>query len=214
MSMGLLGKKLGMTQIMEENGNMIPVTVLEIGPCFITQIKTKDVDGYYSIQIGYQEIPEKKSKKPAVGHCKKANLLPLKYLREIRINEGDVSNFSTGQRIDISIFKEGEYVDVCGKSIGKGFQGVVKRHNFKGGPASRGSMQHRKPGSIGGGTPQRVLKGKKMAGHMGNANVSVQNLKICKIIPDKNIVMVKGAVPGGENGIVFVRYAIKKQRTK
>jgi large subunit ribosomal protein L3 len=212
--MGLLGKKLGMTQIMEENGNMIPVTVLEIGPCFITQIKTKDVDGYYSIQIGYQEIPEKKSKKPAVGHCKKANLLPLKYLREIRINEGDVSNFSTGQRIDISIFKEGEYVDVCGKSIGKGFQGVVKRHNFKGGPASRGSMQHRKPGSIGGGTPQRVLKGKKMAGHMGNANVSVQNLKICKIIPDKNIVMVKGAVPGGENGIVFVRYAIKKQRTK
>jgi len=214
MSMGLLGKKLGMTQIMEENGNMIPVTVLEIGPCFITQINTKDVDGYYSIQIGYQEIPEKKSKKPAVGHCKKANLLPLKYLREIRINEGDVSNFSTGQRIDISIFKEGEYVDVCGKSIGKGFQGVVKRHNFKGGPASRGSMQHRKPGSIGGGTPQRVLKGKKMAGHMGNANVSVQNLKICKIIPDKNIVMVKGAVPGGENGIVFVRYAIKKQRTK
>ncbi|HON04879.1 MAG TPA: 50S ribosomal protein L3 [Candidatus Ratteibacteria bacterium] len=214
MSMGLLGKKLGMTQIMEENGNMIPVTVLEIGPCFITQIKTKDVDGYYSIQIGYQEIPEKKSKKPAVGHCKKANLLPLKYLREIRINEGDVSNFSTGQRIDISIFKEGEYVDVCGKSIGKGFQGVVKRHNFKGGPASRGSMQHRKPGSIGGGSPQRVLKGKKMAGHMGNANVSVQNLKICKIIPDKNIVMVKGAVPGGENGIVFVRYAIKKQRTK
>jgi len=212
--MGLLGKKLGMTQIMEENGNMIPVTVLEIGPCFITQIKTKDVDGYYSIQIGYQEIPEKKSKKPAVGHCKKANLLPLKYLREIRINEGDVSNFSTGQRIDISIFKEGEYVDVCGKSIGKGFQGVVKRHNFKGGPASRGSMQHRKPGSIGGGSPQRVLKGKKMAGHMGNANVSVQNLKICKIIPDKNIVMVKGAVPGGENGIVFVRYAIKKQRTK
>ncbi len=214
MQMGLLGKKLGMTQIMEENGNIVPVTVLEVGPCFITQIKTKDTDGYSSIQIGYQAISEKKSKKPVTGHCKKANLPPLKYLKEVRMDESDISGFTSGQQIDISVFKEGEYVDISGRSRGKGFQGVVRRHGFKGGPATRGSMQHRKPGSIGGGNPQRVIKGRKMAGHMGNANVSVQNLQIYKIIPEKNIMMVKGAVPGGENGLVFVRYAVKKQRTK
>lgn len=212
MQMGLLGRKLGMTQVMEENGSVVPVTVLEVGPCFITQMKTKDNDGYSSIQIGYQTISEKKSKKPIAGHCKKANLPPLKYLKEIKVAEGDISNFVPGQQIDISVFKEGEYVDISGKSRGKGFQGVVRRHKFKGGPATRGSMQHRKPGSIGGGNPQRVIKGKKMAGHMGNVNVSVQNLKIYKVFPEKNIMIVKGAVPGGENGIVFVKYAVKKQK--
>jgi len=212
--MGLLGKKLGMTQIIEENGTIIPVTVIEVGPCFVTQVKTKDNDGYCGIQIGYQTVPDRKAKKSTIGHCKKANLSPLKYLKEIRLNENDMVNFTPGANLDISIFKEGQYVDISGTSIGKGFQGVVKRHNFKGGPATRGSMQHRKPGSIGSGMPQRVIKGKKMAGQMGNARVTVQNLKICKIIAEKNIMMVKGAVPGSENGLVFVQYAIKKQRTE
>ncbi|MGB9642212.1 MAG: 50S ribosomal protein L3 [Candidatus Ratteibacteria bacterium] len=212
MRLGLLGKKLGMTQIFEENGKVVPVTVLELGPCFVTQKKTIESDGYGGIQIGYQTIDEKKAKKAVIGHCRKAGVPPLKYLKEIRMAD-DVEDITVGQEINVSIFKEGEYIDVTGISRGKGFQGVVKRHGFKGGPATRGSMQHRKPGSIGGGNPQRVIKGRKMAGHMGNEKVTVQNLMVYKVIVEKNLMLVKGAVPGGENSLIFVRHAIKKQRT-
>lgn len=212
MRIGLIGKKLGMTNIFEENGKVLPVTVLELGPCFVVQKKSEKTDGYSSIQIGYQVVSEKKSTKPIAGHCKKAGLPSLKFFKEIRMEEKDVENFKPGQEINISVFKEGEYVDITGTSRGKGFQGVVKRHGFKGGPATHGSMQHRKPGSIGGGNPQRVIKGRKMAGHMGNSKVTVQNLTVYRIMPEKNLMFVVGAVPGGENSLVFVRHAIKKQR--
>jgi len=212
--MGLIGRKLGMTQVFEENGKVIPVTVLEVGPCFVTQKKTRDSDGYSSIQIGYQSINEKKVTKPIAGHCKKAGLPPLKYMREIRMEESDAAQFNIGQEMNVSIFKEGDYIDVIGTSKGKGFQGVVRRHGFKGGPATRGSMQHRKPGSIGGGNPQRVIKGRKMAGHMGNERVTLQNLVVYRVMPEKNLMLVVGAVPGSGNSLVFVRHAVKKQRAK
>ncbi|MCM8763845.1 MAG: 50S ribosomal protein L3 [Candidatus Omnitrophica bacterium] len=211
MRMGLLGKKLGMSQVFEENGMVIPVTVLEVGPCYVTYKKNRESDGYSSIQIGYEVVPEKKATKPITGHCKKAGLPPLKYMKEIKMEETDAQGITIGQEISVSIFKEGQFIDVTGTSRGKGFQGVVKRHGFKGGPATRGSMQHRKPGSIGGGNPQRVIKGRKMAGQMGNKKVTIQNLIVYKIIPEKNLMFVKGAVPGGENSIVFVRHAVKKQ---
>ncbi|MCM8824865.1 MAG: 50S ribosomal protein L3 [Candidatus Omnitrophica bacterium] len=212
MRLGLLGRKLGMTQIFEENGMVTPVTVLELGPCFVTCKKNKKTDGYLGIQIGYQIVSENKVTRAIAGHCKKAGLSPLKYLKEIRMEKSDdAEGIHIGQELNVSIFKEGQHVDVTGISKGKGFQGVVKRHGFKGGPATRGSMQHRKPGSIGGGNPQRVIKGRKMAGHMGNKKVTVQNLVVYKVIPEKNIVLVRGAVPGGENSIVFVRHAVKKQ---
>ncbi|MCM8805904.1 MAG: 50S ribosomal protein L3 [Candidatus Omnitrophica bacterium] len=212
--LGLIGKKLGMTQVFDDNGNVVPVTVVELGPCFVTQKKTSEKDGYSSIQIGYQVVSEKKATRPIISHCKKANLPPLKYMREIRMDESELEKFSPGQELNVSIFKENEYVDVIGTSKGKGFQGVVRRHGFKGGPATRGSMQHRKPGSIGGGNPQRVIKGRKMAGHMGNERVTVQNLMVYKVIPEKNMVLIKGAVPGGKNSIVFVRHALKKRGSK
>ncbi len=210
MKLGLLGKKLGMTQYFEEDGKVIPVTVIELGPCYITQKKVLNNDGYLSVQIGYQVVSEKKATRPIIGHCRKAGLPPLKYFREIRLEEKDLDNFNVGQELNVSIFKEGEFVDVSGTSKGKGFQGVVKRHGFKGGPSSHGSMQHRKPGSIGGGNPQRVIKGRKMAGQMGNEKVTVQNLQIYKVIPEKNLLLVKGAVPGWRNGLVFVKHAIKR----
>ncbi|MCM8822169.1 MAG: 50S ribosomal protein L3 [Candidatus Omnitrophica bacterium] len=214
MRMGLLGKKLGMTQVFEENGRVIPVTVLEVGPCFVTYKKNKESDGYFGVQIGYHAISEKKATKAIAGHCKKAGLAPLKYIKEIRMEETDAEGITIGQEMNISIFKEGQFIDVTGISRGKGFQGVVKRHGFKGGPATRGSMQHRKPGSIGGGNPQRVIKGRKMAGQMGNKKVTVQNLIVYRVFPEKNLMFVKGAVPGGENSIVFVRHAVKKQVEK
>ncbi len=214
MKIGLLGRKLGMTQVFEENGKVIPLTALELGPCFVTQKKSSENDGYFSIQIGYQAVGEKRAKRPIAGHCKKAGLQPLKFFREIRITQEEAENFNIGQEISASVFKEGDYVDVVGKSRGKGFQGVVKRHGFKGGPATRGSMQHRKPGSIGGGNPQRVIKGRKMAGQMGNERVTVQNLLVYRVMPEKNMVFVKGAVPGGENSLVFVKHAVKKRVVK
>jgi large subunit ribosomal protein L3 len=210
MPLGLLGKKLGMTQFFEHDGKAIPVTVIEAGACYITQIKKAAGDGYSGIQIGFAPV-SKKAKNPIIGHCKKVGLGPFRHFTEIRMTDDKaLESFSPGQELRVEIFKEGEYVDVIGRSKGKGFQGVVKRHGFKGGPATRGSMQHRAPGSIGGGNPQRVIKGRKMAGHMGNERVTVQNLKVIKVLPEKNLLLVRGAVPGSVNGLVFVRKAIKK----
>jgi len=212
MRIGIIGKKLGMSQIFKENGAVIPVTVIEAKENYVVQIKKKDgKDGYSAVQIGYEEVKEKKLTKAELERLKKNNLPPLKILRELRMKDDkEVEEFKVGQKINVEIFKEGEFVDITGKSIGKGFQGVMKRHGFHGGPATHGSMSHRRPGSIGGTTPARVLKGKKMAGHMGNETVTIQNLEVVKVIPEKNLIMVKGAVPGHRNGYLLIRKALKK----
>jgi len=212
MRIGIIGKKLGMSQIFKENGVVIPVTVIEAKENYVVQIKKKDgKDGYSAVQIGYEEVKEKKLTKAELERLKKNNLPPLKILRELRMKDDkEVEEFKVGQKINVEIFKEGEFVDITGKSIGKGFQGVVKRHGFHGGPATHGSMSHRRPGSIGGTTPARVLKGKKMAGHMGDETVTIQNLEVVKVIPEKNLIMVKGAVPGHRNGYLLIRKALKK----
>jgi large subunit ribosomal protein L3 len=212
MKIGLVGKKIGMTRIYrEDDGSVIPVSIVKAGPCYITDIKKTQENGYTSIQIGFEEVTEKKLNKPMLGYFKKLGLPPMKILREIRIkDDSEIANFNVGQKFTVDIFKEGEYVDVTGTSIGKGFQGVVKRHKFRGGPATHGSMSHRAPGSIGGTTPPRVLKGKRMAGHMGNRRVTMQNLQIVKVIPDENVLLVKGTVPGSSNSYIVIRKALKK----
>jgi len=212
MKIGLVGKKIGMTRIYrEDDGSVIPVSIVKAGPCYITDIKKTQENGYTSIQIGFEEVTEKKLNKPMLGYFKKLGLPPMKILREIRIkDDSEIANFNVGQKVTVDIFKEGEYVDVTGTSIGKGFQGVVKRHKFRGGPATHGSMSHRAPGSIGGTTPPRVLKGKRMAGHMGNRRVTMQNLQIVKVIPDENVLLVKGTVPGSSNSYIVIRKALKK----
>jgi len=212
MKIGLVGKKIGMTRIYrEDDGSVIPVSIVKAGPCYITDIKKTQNNGYTSIQIGFEEVTEKKSNKPMLGYFKKAGIPPMKVLREIRMkDDSEIANFNVGQKFTVDIFKEGEYVDVTGTSIGKGFQGVVKRHKFRGGPATHGSMSHRAPGSIGGTTPPRVLKGKRMAGHMGNRRATMQNLQIVKVIPDENVLLVKGTVPGSSNSYIVIRKALKK----
>lgn len=208
---GILGKKVGMTQIFDEAGNVIPVTVIEAGPCFVTQVKTKERDGYQAIQLGFEEVKLKRLTKGQLGHLRKRDLPPLRYLREIRVN--DVSGYEEGQKIRVSIFDVGDLVDVAGISKGRGFAGVVKRHGFKGGPKTHGqSDRHRAPGSIGQTTtPGRVYKGKRMAGHMGNERVTVQNLRVVLVDPERNLLAVKGAVPGARNGLLLIREAIKSR---
>jgi len=202
---GLLGRKLGMTQVFEEGGVVRPVTAIQAGPCTITQIKTPDRDGYSAIQIGFGDA--KKLNKPEQGHLR--DLPRLRHLREVRLDS--VSSYEQGQQIDASLFEAGELVDVVGTSKGKGFAGGVKRHHFRGGPKTHGqSDRHRAPGSVGAGTtPGRVYKGTRMAGHMGDVRVTVQNLKVVEVDTDRNLLLVEGAVPGADNGLVFIRKAVK-----
>jgi large subunit ribosomal protein L3 len=209
MMKGILGKKLGMTQIFDENGVVIPVTIIEAGPCYVTQKKIEEKDGYSAIQLGFGELREKNLKKPIAGHLKKSDSSPLKYLREFHITDPD--EYQEGQKIDVSIFKVGDKVDITGTSKGKGFAGVVKRHGFRGGPKTHGqSDRWRAPGSVGAGsTPGRIFKGTRMAGRMGNQRVTVQNLRVALVDPDKNILAIKGAIPGGKNGLVIIREAVK-----
>lgn len=206
---GILGKKLGMTQIFDENGVAIPVTIVEAGPCYVTQKKIKDRDGYDAIQIGFGDLREKKLNKPMAGHLKKSGSPALKYLREFQV--ADPESYEEGQKIDASVFNVGDKVDVTGVSKGKGFAGVVKRHNFNGGPKTHGqSDRWRAPGSVGAGsTPGRVFKGVRMAGRMGNSQVTVQNLRIALVDSDKNLIAIKGAIPGGKNGLIIIREAVK-----
>ncbi|MCM8803930.1 MAG: 50S ribosomal protein L3 [Candidatus Omnitrophica bacterium] len=212
MGIGIIGKKLKMTQVFTEDGRVIPVTLIEYIEGYVVDLKTLQKDGYCAIKVGFEEVNEKKLTKPQLGYLKKRNLPPLKILKEFRIENGEeIKNFKIGDIIKIDIFKEGDYIDVTGKSIGKGFQGVVKRHGFHGGPATHGSMSHRAPGSIGSTAPQRVLKGRRMAGHMGNRKVTIQNLQIFKILKDEKILMVKGAVPGPSNSYVLIKKAVKKR---
>jgi len=212
MGIGILGKKLKMTQIFNEDGEVIPVTLVEYKEGYVVDLKTEEKDGYVALKVGFEEVDEKKLTKPEIGYLRKKNLPPLKILKEFRFNSfEEIKDYKIGDKITIDIFKEGDYVDVTGKSIGKGFQGVVKRHGFHGGPATHGSMSHRAPGSIGPTAPQRVLKGRRMAGHMGNKKVTIQNLQIVKIMKDENIIMIKGAIPGPSNGYILIKKAVKKR---
>lgn len=203
MSLGVLGNKIGMTQIFDESGNIIPVTLIKAGPCFVTQIKTKLTDGYDAIQIGYGSVKLKTLNQPKLGHLHKSFTQPLKYLKEYRINNPEI--YSLGQEITLDLFKEIKFIDVSGKTTGKGFSGLQKRHNFAIGPMTHGSKNHRAPGSIGMGTsPGRVLPGKKMAGQLGNKNLKLKHLKIIQINTEKNILVVKGSIPGKPGNLINI----------
>ena len=203
MSVGILGTKLGMTQVFDAEGRAIPVTVIQAGPCTVTQIKTKPTDGYTAVQIGYNEVKPKALNKPELGHLAKSGANPLRHLQEYRLE--DTSSFELGQQVDAGAFAAGQIVDVIGTSIGKGFAGFQKRHNFKRGPMSHGSKNHREPGSIGPGTtPGRVYPGKKMAGRMGNVQVTVRKLTIVRVDTERNLLLIKGAVPGKAGALVNV----------
>jgi len=206
---GLLGTKLGMTQVWDANNKLIPVTVIQITPNVVTQVRTPEVDGYSAIQIAYGQIDPRKANKPATGHFDKAGVTPRRHLTEVRTT--DAGEYSLGQEIAVDVFEAGQKVDVVGTSKGKGFAGVMKRHNFAGVSASHGAHRnHRKPGSIGASaTPGRVFKGKKMAGRMGGDRVSVRGLTVHAVDLDKGLMLVKGAVPGARGRIVFVRNAVK-----
>ena len=208
-SKGLLGKKLGMTQVWDANNKLIPVTVVEITPNVVTQLRSEEVDGYLAVQIAYGQIDPRKVNKPAGGHFDKADVTPRRHLTEVRT--ADAATYSLGQEIAVDIFEAGQKVDVVGTSKGKGFAGVMKRHNFKGVSSSHGSHRnHRKPGSIGASsTPSRVFKGMRMAGRMGGDRVTAMNLIVHSVDLEKNLILVKGAVPGAKGRIVFVRNAVK-----
>lgn len=203
MNVGLLGNKIGMTQIFDESGNIIPVTILKVGPCVITQIKTKSKDGYNSIQIGYGNVANNALTQPELGHLQKSNIQPLKYLKEFRVS--DDNNFNLGQVLNVDSFSPGQLVNIRGKSIGKGFSGLQKRHNFTRGPMTHGSKNHRAPGSIGmGTTPGRVLPGKKMAGQLGNKVTTIKKLKVIQINLEENILIIKGSVPGKPGNLLSI----------
>jgi large subunit ribosomal protein L3 len=199
---GLIGKKLGMIQVFDEGRRLVPVTVIEAGPCGIVQLKKKTTDGYEAVQIGFREVPERKLTKPQLGHLKKSGGKVWRHLKEFA-SDGEAQ---VGSLVDVNIFSEGESINVQGVSKGKGFQGVIKRHNYAGGPASHGSMFHRAPGSIGSSSfPSRVLKNKKLPGHMGNKQITVKGLRVFGIKSEENIILVSGSVPGPVGGVVIVR---------
>ena len=203
MNVGLLGNKIGMTQIFDESGNIIPVTILKVGPCVVTQVKTKSKDGYDSIQIGYGNVASKSLTQPELGHLQKSNIQPLRYLKEFRVN--DENEFSLGQVLNVDSFSPGQLVNIRGKSVGKGFSGLQKRHNFARGPMTHGSKNHRAPGSIGmGTTPGRVLPGKKMAGQLGNKVTTIKKLKVIQINSEENILVIKGSVPGKPGNLLSI----------
>jgi large subunit ribosomal protein L3 len=202
-SLGLLGNKIGMTQIFDKSGNIVPVTILKVGPCVITQVKTTLKDGYNAIQVGYGNVASKRLTQPQLGHLQKSNIQPLRYLKEFPVT--DPTNFKVGQILNVESFLTGQLINVTGKSIGKGFSGLQKRHNFARGPMSHGSKNHRAPGSIGMGTsPGRVLPGKKMAGQLGNKTINIKKLKIVQVNHEENILVVKGAVPGKPGNLLSI----------
>lgn len=204
MSIGLLGNKIGMTQIFDETGNIIPVTILKVGPCVVTQVKTTLKDGYDAIQIGYGNVSSKSLTQPELGHLQKSNLQPLKYLKEFHINT-EKDEFEVGQVLNVNSFTPGQLVNIRGKSIGKGFSGLQKRHNFSRGPMSHGSKNHRAPGSIGmGTTPGRVLPGKKMSGQLGNKLTTIRKLKVIQANEMENILVIKGSVPGKPGNLLSI----------
>ncbi|HHW71417.1 MAG TPA: 50S ribosomal protein L3 [Clostridiales bacterium] len=209
MEKAILGKKLGMTNIFKDDGTVIPVTVVEAGPCVVTQIKTEEKDGYKALQVGFGEIREKLINKPLKGHFDKAKVGYRRYLRELRIN--NIEDYNIGDEIKADIFSEGDRVDVSGTSKGKGFTGPIKRWNQARGPMSHGSRYHRGPGSMGASaTPSRVFKTKKMAGRKGGVKRTVQNLEIVKVDPERNLLLIKGSVPGNKNSLLYIKETVKR----
>ena len=208
MKKGIIGRKVGMTQIFDEAGKVIPVTAIEAGPCTVAQVKTVETDGYDAVQLGFGDVKLKKVIKPIQGHFAKTNLEPKKHLREFRLDS--VENVKVGDMVNADVFTAGEKVDVQGTSKGKGFQGVIKRHGQHRGPMGHGSMYHRRPGSMGStSTPGRVFKGKKLPGHMGVQTVTIQNLEVVRVDLDKNVLLVKGSVPGVKGAILKIKTSVK-----
>lgn len=208
MKKAIIGKKIGMTQIFNETGKVIPVTVIEAGPCVVAQVKTYETDGYDAIQLGYGDVKENKVNKPVKGHYAKASLTPKKHLREFRVDE--IESYKVGDEVKADTFAVGDKIDVQGTSKGKGFQGVIKRHGQHRGPMGHGSMYHRRPGSMGStSTPGRVFKGKKLPGHMGVQTITIQNLDVVRVDMDKNVILVKGSVPGVKGAILKIKASVK-----
>ena len=207
----ILGKKVGMTQVFYKNGLVIPVTVIEAGPCTVVQVKTVETDGYNAVQMGFGQIKDKKVNKPKSGHFAKAGVKAVKNLREFRLE--DISDIKVGDEIKVDTFNVGDTVDIQGTTKGKGFQGVIKRHGQSRGPMGHGSMYHRRPGSMGStSTPGRVFKGKKLPGHMGVNTVTIQNLKIVNVDVDKNVILVKGSVPGNKYSVLKIKTSVKASK--
>ena len=203
MSVGILGTKLGMTQVFDETGKAIPVTVVQAGPCTVTQVKTTQTDGYQAIQVGFKEVKQKAVTKPELGHLAKSSAPPLRHLREYQLD--NTSEYSIGQQIKADIFTPGQTVDVVGTSIGRGFAGNQKRNNFGRGPMSHGSKNHRAPGSIGPGTtPGRVYPGKRMAGRLGGKRITIRKLTVVRVDPERNLLLIKGAVPGKPGALLSI----------
>lgn len=210
MNKGLIGKKLGMTQIFDEQGKVIPVTVIEAGPCVVAQVKTVETDGYNAIQLGFGDVKESKINKPEKEHFAKSKLTPKKHLREFRLDS--VENINVGDELKADTFTAGDQLDIQGTSKGKGFQGVIKRHGQSRGPMGHGSMYHRRPGSMGPtSTPGRVFKGKKLPGHMGSQTITIQNLEVVRVDLDKNVILVKGSVPGAKGAILKLKTSVKSK---
>lgn len=207
MTKGILGKKLGMTQVFTEKGDVVPVTVIEASPNVVLQKKSVESDGYVAIQLGYDDVKQSRVTKPAKGHAEKANANPKRYMKEIRGN--DFAAYEVGQEVKVDLFSEGDIVDVTGISKGKGFAGSIKRHNQSRGPMAHGSRYHRRPGSMGPVAPNRVFKGKLLPGRMGGEQITVQNLEIVKIDTERNLLLVKGNVPGARKGYVTIKSAVK-----
>ena len=208
MKKAIIGKKVGMTQIFDETGKVIPVTVIEAGPCVVAQVKTNETDGYNAVQLGFGDVKESKVNKPVKGHFAKSKLALKKHLREFRMNS--VEDVKVGDELKADVFTKGEKVDIQGTSKGKGFQGVIKRHGQSRGPMGHGSMYHRRPGSMGStSTPGRVFKGKKLPGHMGRVTITIQNLDVVRVDMDKNVILLKGSVPGAKGSILKIKSAVK-----
>ena len=208
MKKGIIGRKVGMTQIFDEKGNVIPVTVIEAGPCVVAQVKTVEKEGYNALQLGFGEVKTKHMNKPEMGHFAKSKIDNKKHLREFRLDS--IEGVKVGDEIKADIFQEGERVDIQGISKGKGFQGVIKRHGQHRGPMGHGSMYHRRPGSMGSTTtPGRVFKGKKLPGHMGDVTSTILNLAVVKVDTDKNVILVKGSVPGAKGAVLRIRETVK-----
>lgn len=207
MKKAILGKKVGMTQVFTKEGLAVPVTVVETGPCFVVLKKTVERDGYGAIQVGFGEKRERLFNKPSKGHFSKAGVRPLRFLKELRIDDWD--SYQVGQEIKADLFSAGEKVDVVGTSKGKGFAGAIKRHNFHRGPMAHGSKYHRRPGSLGAKGPARVYKGRKLPGHLGAARVTVQNLEVVRVDADRNLLAIKGAIPGPRGGLVMIKDSAK-----
>lgn len=203
----VLGRKVGMTQILTDEGKAIPVTVIEASPCVVTQKKTVETDGYTAVQIGFEEVRETLLNKPQKGHLNKAGVKPLRVLREFRVE--NVDEYEVGQEIKVDIFAEGDKIDVVGTSKGRGFAGVIKRHGYHRGPMSHGSKYHRGVGSLGAMEPARVFKGRKLPGHLGVERVTVQNLEVVRVDAERNLLAVKGAVPGPRGGLLVIKNAVK-----